>query len=246
MHPVPKIEPQPDAIAVDPDFRSLNLTRVSHQPKDILDVVKQFTRQINNTRLLYKEVFVVIYKIWTRMEMSDDQGRFDDLTRHLNIAMKTLDGFFFGGLLTGIGPFSDRGGGVTVLKTANNIFAEGQIGHALFLRTGLAAIRGLTAPTLDGKTFIYIDTSRGDIPKSMKDILETLVHEMAHAIYLSFSCRCARCQYDSGRSEVLGQQGHGRLWKEMAEHMRDTIQSWDCHLEDFLDGDKIEWHHINR
>lgn len=212
----------------------MRLARLSYKPQDILDGVIRFTTHIDCQQETHQYAFVKCYKSWYGMETPEDPEEFRLLQDDLEYAMKALDGFFFGASFTGKGPYQ-----TVDLCVQNNIFEEGQPGY----RVALPLLWGQARALGNGRTRIYIDTLNDGRPRTTYSIFRTLVHEMAHAVYSSFACNCKECDRVAGHPLVLGPRGHGRLWKEMAEHMRNEIQTWDYDLAGFWSNDNIQWHH---
>lgn len=212
----------------------IQLCRLRHRPQDILDNVKWFTRELDFKQKSHKTRFLKIYIYWLDGEAPEDPRELESLKKDLELAMQALDGYFFGGSFTENGP--DR---TVDLCVQNNVFEEGQPGYPV----ALPKPWGLTRALGNGRTRIYIDTLHDGYPRTTHSIFRTLVHEMAHAVYASFACKCTDCAHVSGHPSVLGPRGHGRLWKEMAEHMRNEIQTWDYILSDFWNDGNMQWHH---
>lgn len=240
-HPIPSIRNNRASISSDL-CRSIRLIKRSHKPQDILDVVKRLTVQPDYFQQKYKSNFVECYQNWIGMETPDDVHRLEELKGDLQMAMQALDAFFFAGSLTRPRPYGKYGRPVADLKVQNNIFAMGQPGHRAYFKTGQPLPLGLASPKGDGRTTIFIDTLRNGSPMTVESTFETLVHEMAHAIFLSFACGGADCKREAKSPRILGQRGHGNMWLEMAEHMRNTIQTWDEDLADFYSTDDLRWH----
>lgn len=164
----------------------------------------------------------------------------DELRDDLQSAMEVLDEFFFYDSLTV--DWSGQGKiAIKELKIEGNIFSEGHDGHETFLRTVSKTFPWGVADYVQGQTTIYIDAFVNGSPRTIKSIFEILVHEMAHAIFLSLVRRGCGSPDISGPA-VLGRYGHGLVWVGMAEHMRDTIRSWDTVLKNFYSED-LEWLH---
>lgn len=224
-------------------FKVLNLTPQAHTPQALLDTVKTFTSLFSyHPRTDDVLKFVSIYKSWMGKSSHDDLKELID-SGHIRMAMSALDTAFFGGALFGrpIGPSSSWDNFEPALKELHiegNIFAIGHKGYAV--SPDDTAV-GLALPLGNGQVAIYIEAFyRDGSAQTIEDILETAVHEMAHAIFKGFACQCPSCNCSD--PTVLGKEGHGRLWVEMAEHMRNTIRSWDEALNDFYDPDEILWH----
>ncbi|KAG6364327.1 hypothetical protein INS49_005928 [Diaporthe citri] len=213
-------------------------SRLAHKPQDIWDEVARLANLPLSLRNIYfaRRIFVAVYKHWNGRNTHDDIRQLLD-SGELHLAMTALDFHFFGRALTGTTQ-TRNWPALAELHVEGNIFAEGHIGHAV---RSESAAHALVHPSEHGKSTIYIDAFHLDgSPQTPKELLEILVHEMAHAAYDSFACRCKSC--NDSDPEVLGGYGHGRLWVKLVEHMRDTIRSWDKALEDFYTED-LEWMH---
>ncbi|KAI7779411.1 hypothetical protein LA080_000891 [Diaporthe eres] len=207
------------------------MTPLAHTPQDVLETVRSLARlspRVHNVSFA-QWMFVKIYKQWSGRDTHDDMRQLLD-SGHIRSAMVALDTYFFGKALT-ITTLERNWAALGELYVEGNVFGEGHIGHAL--RPDAPAY-GLVAGSWRGDTAMYLDAFDLDgSPRTIKELLGTLVHEMAHALYESFACRGRCCnQLDP---EVLGVDGHGRLWVDLVKYMRDKIRSWDKTLEDFYD-----------
>lgn len=213
------------------------MTPVAHDPQDILDEVVNlgYLNPALHNAYVARDLVVAICRAWGGHNTHNYLRRLL-ASGHIGDALVALDIYFFGGALTGTTP-TRSWPALSELYVEGNIFAEGHRGHAV--RPDHAA-HGMVSSSERGKTVIYIDAFRPDgCPHTFKEILETLVHEMAHAIYKSFGCR--NCNHLDPR--VLGPHGHGLLWVKLVEHMRNTIRSWDKALEDFFTEDLVWMHY---
>lgn len=226
FHIRPEISFRRDSINRGLRFKRLKLIKLSHKPQGILDAVKEFTSQIDPVQLYHKQEFVAIYKRWAGKKTLKNEGRFRNFSEDLEIASDALDGFFFGGSIS------------ADLKAQNDIF------YGDDFHPDCVGLCGMTRASDDGDVVIYIDTSPST-HATVQSILETLAHEMAHAIYESFKCSCESCIRTTDRWEILGPDWHGELWSKMAEHMRATIQAWDNDLANFWNDGDIERFYAN-
>lgn len=245
-----KEHPRPQAFMTHFDewtYKVLNLTPQAHTPQAVLDTVKTFTSLFSyHPRTDDVPKFVRIYKRWIGRSSHDDLKQLIT-SGDIHGAMSALDTAFFGGAFFGrpIGPSSSWDNfepALNELHIEGNIFAKGHKGYAVNpngTALGLAQYLG------NGQVAIYIEAFHRDgSPRGLETILKTAVHEMAHAIFQGFACRCQSCNWSDPM--VLGKKGHGRLWMEMAEHMKNTIGSWDEVLNDFYDLNDILWHNRER
>lgn len=234
IHPMITIYPD------EQEYRSLTLTRFSHNPQHILNEVKTFTRHLDYIQQSHMRNFVQIYKRWISVETTGDADQLNDLRKDLVFAMGALDGFFFSRTLTA-GWHGQGNEAILGLKFEGNIFFEGHCGYDAGLRIQNKRVpKGLTS-TRDGLTTIFIDAFGNGVPRTIMDIFETLLHEIAHAIFQQFRTReCESCNISD--PAVLGSYGHGLVWVGLVQHMRDTIRSWDRVLNNFFTED-LEWMH---
>lgn len=223
-------------------YRSLELRPETHGPEEIMCKVKELTQHPDDIQMYYQREFVRIYKKWLRKETPIYDGRPNTLSEDLQSAMEALDGFFFAGSLTRPAPYGMYGYPIANLEAQDNIFCEGEPGHQAYLGIGRPVLSGAASAEGGGWTTIYIDTLENGCPRTIKSILETLVHEMAHAIYIAFACDGTECQQVASRPHAIGRRGHGRLWVQMAELMRTAIRGWDDDLADFYDTNEIRLH----
>lgn len=240
-HPRPQIRYLRGSIPSDSNFRSLGLLAKSHEPGDICTGVESFAGSPDHIQDRHKDEFVKIYKRWIYMKTPPAGGAQElDLEEDLQSAMEVLDGFFFAGCLTRPPPYEMYGDCLTDLEVQRNIFAEGQTGHQAYLESGGGLMpHGISSPRGGGWTTIYIDTYNDGYPRTVKSVFETLVHEMAHAVFLSFTCDNMCCRYMAISPAILGQHGHGDMWARMAHFMTRTIQQWDAELANFDNRDHI-------
>ncbi|MCJ1458676.1 hypothetical protein MMC28_009050 [Mycoblastus sanguinarius] len=52
---------------------------------------------------------------------------------------------------------------------------------------------------------------------TVQNLLATCLHELAHAVFELFECKCVRCQCHDHRRVGSGFTGHGPQWKKLAE-----------------------------
>lgn len=243
-HPFPVGRDHCGSMPNAPAYRSMRLIKLSRKPREILNKVKRYTSQPNYNQEDHKRDFVRCYQLWKGMRAPNDAEKLQELQRDLRSAMKALGGFFFHEVLTANWHVQGKTA-FKELKLEGNIFSKGHVGHYELLRTQDMTIpMGLCVPDADGQTTIYIDAFRNGNPQYIESIFETLVHEMAHAIFQSFKYRgCGNCNISN--PAVLGTHGHGLVWVGMVEHMKDTIRTWDNALAKFYDTDDIRWHNRN-
>lgn len=227
-------------------LKCMRLTPLSHEPQHILDATKQFTQRPGWLQKRSRLIFVNIYKKWRGKKTPKNLDKFKEFEKDLALAMRALDRFFFGGSLTmkrpSLHPHKPISAPISSLVAENYVFCnrshhKGAAAH--LTREGQPKDRGLTHIGEEGRTEIYIDTYVYGRHTTTRETFEVLFHEMTHAIYMSFSCRTSKCAHHAQDCQIFGRQGHGLLWKKMAEYVSDTIRTWDDSLVDFIDEDHI-------
>lgn len=212
----------------------------SYTPQVIMDKVRQNASLpgLTNHQLKCKETIVSLYRSW----MGFETARLHNMCGDLQIAMEALDGFFFTDSLTStslVGPGRRIASPIVSLLVERNVFKNGHPGNEDLVNRNTLPWGRAVSVTND-KLNIYIDTFRHGSLGTMADIMETLVHEMAHAAMIVFMCKCKHCNGAACHSDILGPHGHGRLWIQMMEFMRTTIRGWDSGLAGFSTRD-IYW-----
>lgn len=221
--PVPPVlEPQSEWVL----RRLLPFQRLSYQPQPLVQRTKEFFQRddLIADQILAQGVFVEVFK--------SRNFRLNPTEPDLRWLLYALDVFFFSGLLTGGQDALVR------LEFGENIFDQ----FKNYRATG-QEFWGLTRPEGtfgDYRMLIRLEAStpwwfEGCLVRlTFKEVLETLVHEMAHAYLGLFSCPCWSCLMEIGRS------GHGHVWRELKEAMCMTIRGWDPSLWDFYINDTDE------
>lgn len=65
---------------------------------------------------------------------------------------------------------------------------------------------------------------------NMKNVLGVLLHEMVHASFQIFRCKCSQCRRD--KPYMVGHRGHGFAWIELANVVqRVAREQFDCVLD---------------
>src|SRR3569833_1079850 len=129
--------------------------------------------------------------------------------------IKYLDHFFFEGLLTQVGPAQ-----VDLIVCQFDLFGE---------HLGCFRYRS-EATGLIGEIEIHTHACQGGWldQRTLEDIIDTLVHEMAHGYLSIFSCRGQECTRNN--HNTLGVTGHGQVWVSLAAVMYKSIQCWHPQL----------------
>lgn len=194
-----------------------------------------------------REGFLWLYNEYQRETTDNFSG--EHLSWIVQVATADLDAYFFGRSLT----YTPSTGGQAALEgpyIEGNIFEVNHFGYHVrrehYARNGKPYKRTLNG-LASGKTptIIYIDAFNKGVPKTIKSVLETLVHEMAHSIFRSYGCWCDRCRGSGRGRDDLGPDGHGLPWVELMIHMRSEIQTWHEDLADFISMDDI-WRHYHK
>ena len=132
---------------------------------------------------------------------------------------------------------------VNVLKRfIDEFFFFGQLRNQIDLNTGIDVVK----PLGDGKIMegwngytelragrcrLRINVGTGDRLFPLIDVIETLVHEMAHAYLLVFSVKeCDLCERARLSTVGLPGDGHGPIFLELHRIMITTIRMWDDNL----------------
>lgn len=62
-------------------------------------------------------------------------------------------------------------------------------------------------------------------PKTVQDCLNTLIHEMCHAL-LNVACQCAVCNCSLNEMNGAGLTGHGPAWQILARAVEECVNGW--------------------
>lgn len=209
--------------------RLLPLQLRSYQPQPLLQRTKEFFQReevIDGNQTLARCIFV-------RICTSPEFGR-SPTESQLRLLMQSLDTYFFSGLLTG---GQDP---IVRLESREDIFRQ-----FLTYRDGQMLYWGLTSPDNNGANVwdyrmkIEVEASEprpwwegGTVRRDSMDVLQTLVHEMAHAYLMLFSCPCWSCRME------LGPTWHGSVWQELKQAMYMEIRRWDPALQGLYINDQ--------
>lgn len=206
--------------------RLLPFQRLSYQPQPLLRRTKEFFQRedLIADQILAQSVFVQVFKSRT--------FRLNPTEPDLRWLMYAMDTFFFSSLLTGDqDPLVRFEFGENIFKDFINVRKTRKI------TWGRARPEG---GIQDWRMLISVEASTPWvwegclIRRTFKEVLETLVHEMAHAYLGLFSCLCWSCRME------IGPSGHGHVWRELKEAMYMTIRGWDPSLWDFYINDTDE------
>ncbi|KAI9719316.1 MAG: hypothetical protein M1812_003646 [Candelaria pacifica] len=132
-----------------------------------------------------------------------------------------FDGFLFGGLL------GSRDGTTRVVRQELNL-----------------NILGTTHLTLsyeeqsDPRVKIALDLDLGPSDTSasineLDEVLETLLHEMVHAVFQIYHCHCDDCLRKEYCTREIGYTGHGEAWADVARAVEDAANRWAGGLHSF-------------
>lgn len=75
----------------------------------------------------------------------------------------------------------------------------------------------------------------------VKEVLQTLLHEMIHALFNVYECRCASCTTAENRAVNTGVSGHGPNWRELGMAVQEEAErmfegGWELDLDAGLWG----------
>ena len=87
------------------------------------------------------------------------------------------------------------------------------------------------------KHMIYIVRPSVRTPRTVQDCLDTLLHEMCHAIF-SLACQCAICGCELNEMNGEGLTGHGPAWQIVAPAIEDCVNLW---LKGFSDPFRLSY-----
>ncbi|KAG6368088.1 hypothetical protein INS49_002288 [Diaporthe citri] len=210
--------------------RLLLLQQHSYQPQALLKRTKEFFEReelLDKYQTTARSNFVDIFKT------GGPEFVLDQTESQLRMLMQSLDTFFFSSLLT-----RDQDP-IVRLEFGENIFGEigtlEERGSLTLGRTeGEMETRGASTFKLRIRVEACDPWSREEhtVRRDLTCLLETLVHEMAHAYYISFTCLCGLCQRE------MGARGHGPAWQELKQAMYMTIRRWDRDLWGFYTNDQ--------
>ena len=68
-------------------------------------------------------------------------------------------------------------------------------------------------------------------------ILGTLLHEMVHALFLFYGCKCRSCTTDDAKRRTVGFTGHGPSWKSLAVEVQATVGRQFLDLVSLVESD---------
>lgn len=200
--------------------RLLPFQRRSYQPQPLLQRTKEFFQQeepLVGDRIWARYSFVRIFK--------SREFRLNPTESKLLKLLHCLDTFFFSSLLTrGQDPIVRFNFGDDIFEQFEK-FREGQS-----ITWGRTRSEG---NIWDYRMQIKVEASEPSpwegclVRRSSMDVVQTLVHEMAHAYLFLFSCPCWSCRME------IGPTGHGAVWQELKQAMCMEIRTWDPSLRDF-------------
>lgn len=200
--------------------RLLPLQQHSYQPRQLLQRTKEF---FEREELLDKRQTDARFDFVHAFKTGRPQFGFNPSESQLRLLMRFLDIFFFSGLLAaGEDP-------IVRLEFGEDIFDQiripGEVGRFTL---------GCTEGKVDDEDTLRLSirveacdpwSKEGHIARrDLISLLETLVHEMAHAYFMYFACPCGLCQRE------MGATGHGPEWQELKQAMYMTIRCWDLSL----------------
>lgn len=200
----------------------------SYQPRQLLQRTKEFFEQ---EELLDERQTTARAKFIHAFKTGGPNSVLHPSESQLQLFMEFLDIFFFSGLLT------EDQDPVVRLEFGENIF--GQIG--MLGECGRFTL-GRTEGEMDDEDVLRLRlrveacepwSNEGQLARcDLLSLLETLVHEMAHAYFMYFACPCGLCVRE------MGATGHGPEWQALKQVMYMTIRRWDLSLGSFYINDE--------
>lgn len=171
------------------------LKKQSHDPHGLVRASKKWTKHKPSPSHLTFEAGQVV-RLFLRKAHSDGELDFGDL----QVMMDHIDSLFFAKKLKGrVFLVSDNG---WEYNPAYNNFL------------------GMCSPNPSGPIEIWIRPHQTNI-----NLVHTLIHEMAHAYLMEYSCFCGECNSISALH--LGRTGHGKAWQELMEFMVEEVRTWN-------------------
>jgi len=215
-----------------PLHRQLELEELSYEPRSLLQRTKEFFVEKELRDVLQTSVQRQFVRGFLALQNETYLAETD-----LRVFMQLLDAFFFSGRFTG-------GKDPRVkLEFRGDIFEQWDAfkeGKRMTWTAGFARwlFKDVGASRVRIKVNIEVDASEPRLRegrlarRALIQVLETLVHEMAHAHFILFACQCLSCQGQIGAS------GHGAVWQELKQAMSAEIRSWDWSLRNFYMNDQ--------
>lgn len=175
----------------------------SHRPKYLVNSILKFSASKHNLTASQLEARNNFVEAFNRLALQPSPISLsrDSLEAELFHLATMLDLFFFGGELT-------KGGcreALLAVEAADFEFFDGCLGSEKSPR--------------NGKVTIQIELTDGPRYRQWKEVLKTLVHELAHAFLMAFVCRCGSCGEDDA-------DGHGDLWSKLNDRILRTVPGW--------------------
>ena len=202
--------------------------KVSYQPRPLLQRTLEFiapNKSFDEWRSTVKEDFMKRF-INAQIQSYPDETQLRSL-------MQALDTFFFSNLLTE-GPDP-----IVKLEFRDDIFSQiGKLGEGQQELLGNATLEWAPGQSRSAlRVTIRVDATQAwpveerNVRRDLIDVLETLVHEMAHAYLIVFVCRCDECLRE------MGAKGHGPVFRELKQAMYMEMRRWDVSLRNFYIDD---------
>lgn len=221
--------PNPPTYYPSDDRYAIELNPETYRPRDLLNLsVKTFwlrlDEELNLRQLNARKGFCGEYEKGLRLFDCNVGGDGQQLARQqqcVNELKRYIDEFFF---FEQLRRRVDLTSGIDVVKaTEDGLIQADWNGHTQ-LRAGRCRLR--------------INIGRGDRAFPLLAVVETLVHEMAHAYLLVFSdLRCAACRQDRLNTVGLEGDGHGPVFLQLHRLMVTEVRGWDAGLRQLAADD---------
>ena len=215
----------------------IELVPGTYRPRDLLNYsVKAFWRRRDedlsvrhlNARKGFRARFVASQERFNRQlsKSSDNHSNICEFQiwraqRDVNELKRYIDEFFFFGQLWNRVEFY---AGIDIVKpTSDGTIKPGW--------NGFTSLRM-------GRCWLRVNIGTGDQLYPLIDIVETLVHEMAHAYLMVFSAEdCDACERIVPNTVGLPGDGHGPIFLMLHQIMITTIRQWEVELMDLAADD---------
>ncbi|KAI9744686.1 MAG: hypothetical protein M1835_002692, partial [Candelina submexicana] len=141
----------------------------------------------------------------------------NDLENITQCYFKLFDDFLFGGLL---GAYD---GLTSVVRVPDQSFSK--------RLDGCTSIIIRDEDQSEPEALIEINQQLGSLTVStaasgLDGVLQTLLHEMVHAIFGIYACHCVDCLSNESRVGEIGLTGHGEAWATLANAVEEVANQW--------------------
>ncbi|KAI9705967.1 MAG: hypothetical protein M1836_005373 [Candelina mexicana] len=163
----------------------------------------------------------------------------NDLDNITQCYFKFFDDFLFGGLL---GAYD---GLTSVVRVPDQSFRKPLYGCTSFtFRDENQSVPGV---------LIKINQQLGPstaftAAEDLDDIIQTLLHEMVHAMFGIYACHCVGCLRNESRVGEIGLTRHGEAWVKLAKAVEEVANEWADGMHSFDLGivDDVEYEEEER